>query len=77
MNINMHINFMESFKIKNDFIELNKLLKATGFCDTGGMAKMVIQDGLVHVDGETEYRVRCKIKKGQIISFEGQQVQVL
>lgn len=67
---------METFKIKNDFIELNKLLKATGLCDTGGMAKMVIQDGLVTVNGQFEYRVRCKIRKGQTVSFNGTDIEV-
>lgn len=58
------------FTLKNDYIELNKLLKATGLCATGGMAKIAIDEGLVKVDGKTELRKRCKIRKGQRIDFD-------
>ena len=53
------------FKLKNEYIELNKLLKATGLCATGGVAKVAIDQGYVKVDGETEFRKRRKVKKGQ------------
>jgi ribosome-associated protein len=59
------------FKLKNEHIELIKLLKATGVCSTGGMAKVVTEEGLVNVDGEVEYRKRRKIKKGQQVEFDG------
>lgn len=59
------------FTLKNEYIEMNKLLKATGLCATGGMAKVMIDDGYVKVDGETEFRKRCKLKKGQKVEFEG------
>ena len=64
------------FKLENDYIELNKLLKATGLCATGGMAKIAIDEGLVNVDGKTELRKRCKIRKGQSIDFEGDIINV-
>ncbi len=67
----------ESFKIKGEYIELTKLLKATGLCGTGGMAKLVIEDRLVKVDDETETRKRKKIKKGQKISFNGYTIEVI
>lgn len=59
-----------------DYIELNNLLKVTGLCDSGGRAKTVVADGLVKVDGQVETRKRCKIRTGQMVEFEGQQVQV-
>ena len=34
----------------NEYIELNHLLKIMGLCDSGGMAKAVIAEGLVKVD---------------------------
>ena len=64
------------FTLKNDYIELNKLLKVTGLCATGGMAKIVIDEGLVKVDGKTELRKRCKIRKGQRIDFDGDIINV-
>lgn len=63
--------------ITGEYIELLKLLKAAGLCTTGGMAKMAIEDGRVRVDGRTELRKRCKIRKGQTVHFDGDNVQVL
>jgi ribosome-associated protein len=64
------------FKIQGDYIELVKLLKVTGLCDTGGMAKIVIIEELVTVDGKVETRKRCKIRPGQVVGFDGQEVTV-
>ena len=64
------------FNLNNDYIELNKLLKVTGLCATGGMAKIVIDEGLVKVDGITEFRKRCKIIKGQRVDFDGDIIDV-
>ena len=68
---------MEEFKLeKDDYIELNNLLKVTGLVDSGGLAKSLIADGYVKVNGETELRKRCKIYPGMEIEFEGQKVTV-
>ena len=68
---------MENFNLDgHDFIELNSLLKLTGLCPSGGVAKMVIAEGHVSVDGQRELRKRCKIRSGQIIEFEGQKIAV-
>ena len=64
------------FKIDGTYIELIKLLKATGLCGTGGVAKMVVEDGLVTVDGEVELRKRCKIKSGQTVQFDGTVIEI-
>jgi ribosome-associated protein len=67
----------QEFEISSEYIELNKLLKARGLCDSGGSAKMVIKDGLVTVDGEIETRVRRKIKNEGIIQYNNQTLQVI
>jgi ribosome-associated protein len=68
---------VEEFELeKGDFIELNNLLKVMNYVESGGMAKAVIAEGYVKVDGEVELRKRCKIKRGQVVEFEGQQVIV-
>ena len=54
---------------QHNFIELHNLLKVTGICHSGGMAKMVISDGEVKVDGMVETRKRCKIRSGQRVKF--------
>ena len=65
-----------TFKIEGDYIELVKLLKITGLCDTGGMAKIVTAEGRVSVDNKTELRKRCKIRRGQVVAYDGHTVEV-
>ena len=60
----------------NAFIELDDLLKLTGLCDTGGMAKTAIADGRVKIDGTVELRRRCKIRAGQTVEFAGRTIAV-
>ncbi len=68
---------MEDFILKGtEFIELNSLLKITGLCESGGMAKAVIAEGRVKVDDKVELRKRCKIRKGQTVEFEGHRIIV-
>ena len=68
---------MEEFYLEdNEFIELNNLLKVMGLCESGGVAKMVISEGLVKVDVKVELRKRCKIRKGQLVEFEGHKIIV-
>ena len=68
---------MQEFDLQGkEYIELNNLMKITGLCNSGGMAKMLIADGLVKVDGQVELRKRCKIRKGQVVEFEGQEITV-
>lgn len=38
--------------IKPPFIKLEQFLKFAGIADTGGIAKMMILDGIVEVNGE-------------------------
>lgn len=68
---------MENFEIKDDYIELSKLLKASGLCDTGGQAKLLIDADLIYVNGETENRKRFKVKKGMTVSYDGREVKVV
>ena len=65
------------FVITDEYIELNKLLKASGVCGTGGQAKMIVEDGLVTVDDETETRKRRKIKDGMIVKYGAHRVKVV
>jgi ribosome-associated protein len=60
----------------NEYIELNNLLKVLGLCDTGGMAKAAIAEGLVRVNDIVELRKRCKLRKGDKVEFEGHEIIV-
>ena len=67
---------MGKFALSGDYIELSKLLKASGLCVTGGIAKNVIENGLVMVDGEVERRKGCKIRLNQKVEFDGHVIEV-
>lgn len=68
---------MEKFKLQNkEFIELNNLLKVMGLCESGGTAKAFIAEGRVNVNGNVELRKRYKVRKGDIIEFEGHKIIV-
>ncbi|PLX87271.1 MAG: RNA-binding protein [Desulfuromonas sp.] len=68
---------MSIFVLENqDYIPLNNLLKASGLCSSGGLAKRLIDDGLVAVDGQPETRKRCKVRAGQVVSFDGQDIHI-
>ncbi len=65
------------FPLRGEYITLDALLKATGLAPSGGIAKMMVADGLVQVDGREELRKTCKIRAGQVVSLTGARVRVL
>lgn len=67
---------MEIFKIKGEFIQLNQLLKALGWCENGADANMAIDTGRVKVNGVTELRKRNKIMAGFKVEYNGQTVTI-
>ncbi|KJS30222.1 MAG: hypothetical protein VR64_17190 [Desulfatitalea sp. BRH_c12] len=66
-----------TFQIEGEYIALNKLLKAAGLCTTGGMAKNVIEQGRVTVDGITELRIRCKLTKGRAVTLDDTTIDIV
>jgi len=69
-------NILEVYRLFGDYIELSKLLKSSGLCVTGGIAKNAIENGCVIVDGEVEYRKGRKIRQGQTVEFDGHFIEV-
>ena len=68
---------MTEFRLKDEYIKLGQLLKAAGLVGSGVDAKMVIQDGLVKVDGQVDTRRGRKIYEGMVVEFEGQQIKAV
>jgi len=62
--------------ISTEYIKLDQLLKFAGLTDTGGLAKEIIQQGLVKVNGEVCNMRGKKIRKGDVIIVEGYEVTV-
>ncbi len=63
-------------EIEDEFIKLDSLLKFSGLCDTGGLAKSVIKEGLVKVNGEVETRRGKKLYPKDEIEFDGNIVEI-
>jgi ribosome-associated protein len=68
---------MKEFKLKEDYIELIRLLKYVRIADTGGHAKILVDEGLVKLNGEVEHRKRAKVRAGDIVEAEGQIISVV
>lgn len=56
-----------NFKLEDDFIRLDDLLKLNGCVDTGGQAKMLIQGGGVTVSGEVCTMRGKKLRGGEVV----------
>jgi len=63
-------------QIREEYIKLGQALKAAGLVDSGVMAKDVILNGEVRVNGETELQRGKKLKDGDIVEFEGNQIKI-
>ena len=63
--------------IGTEFIKLESAMKLANIIPSGGTAKMVIQDGLVNVNGEVCTMRGKKLRGGEIVEFEGNQVKVV
>ena len=66
------------FKLQEgqDYIQLNNLLKTLQLAQTGGHAKILIQNGEVIVNGQVEYRVRKKLSPADVIEFEQHKITI-
>ena len=68
---------MLEFKLKEDHIELMKLLKLLRIAQTGGHAKIIVEEGEVVRNGEPEYRKRAKLVKGDVLEVMGETIKII
>ena len=68
-----------TFKLNNgeDYITLINLLKIKQLAQTGGHAKLIVDQGLVHVNGELETQKRKKLKSGDLIKIENKTIEII
>ena len=66
-----------TFELTTETIDLFKLLKAMNLVASGGEAKMVIAEGMVALNGETETRKRKKVSVGDVVTFCDMQIAVV
>ena len=67
----------KQIEITTEFIKLDSLLKFAGLVMTGGEAKEVVQEGYVSVNGEVCLMRGKKIRPGDTISFDGEELEVV
>ena len=60
----------QEFVLKGDYIRLDDLLKNVSAVNTGGHAKIVIQEGEVKVNGEVCTMRGKKMRRGDSAEFE-------
>lgn len=60
----------KDFILKGDYIRLDDLLKNVGVVNTGGHAKLVIQDGEVKVNGEICTMRGKKLHHADTVEYE-------
>ena len=67
---------MEVVKLRDEFIKLGQALKAAGLVDSGVMAKDVIQNGELQVNGEVDTRRGRKLYDGDEVLYQKQTIRI-
>lgn len=68
---------MKKIKIDTDYIKLDQLLKLADIAQSGGHAKLLVLSGLVKVNGVIAYERGKKLREGDIVVCEGQEIQII
>ena len=66
-----------SIRENDEFIKLGQAMKKAGLVDSGVDAKMVILEGQVTVNGQTELQRGKKLHDGDVFSYNGETVKVV
>ena len=62
----------ETVAIITEFITMDKLLKFSGVADTGGQAFLMVEDGIVKLNGKLVTEKRKKVCPGDVVNIEDQ-----
>lgn len=60
---------MKEVKINTDYIKLDQFLKLCNIAQTGGHAKLLIQDGQIKVNNNICYERGKKLRKDDIVEI--------
>jgi ribosome-associated protein len=67
---------MSEVAIRDDSIRLGQLLKLANLVQDGAMARMVIENGEVTVDGQVVVRRGVQVRPGSVVGYAGESVLV-
>ncbi len=68
---------MHQIKLREEYIKLGQALKAAGLVDSGVDAKIEIVEGQVKVNGVVEVQRGKKLHDGDIVEYQGEQIQII
>ena len=58
--------------IDTEYISMDKLLKFSGIADTGGQAFMMVEDGIITLNGVLVTEKRKKVRPGDVVNSDNQ-----
>jgi ribosome-associated protein len=59
-----------------EYIELIKMLKLLRIAESGGQAKLMVEDGEVTLNGTPESRKRAKLRPGDVVQIFGKKINI-
>lgn len=62
----------EKVAIITEFITMDKLLKFSGVADTGGQAFLMVEEGIVMLNGKLVTEKRKKVLPGDVVNIDNQ-----
>ena len=62
----------ETVEITTATITMDKLLKFAGVADTGGQAFMMVEDGVVRLNGQLVTEKRKQVRPGDVVNIDNQ-----
>ena len=62
----------ETIEITTATINMDKLLKFSGVADTGGQAFMMVEDGVVRLNGQLVTEKRKQVRPGDVVNIDDQ-----
>ena len=68
---------METIHIRDEYKKLGQAMKLAGMSGSGVDAKVVIQEGLVEVNGQVELQRGKKLRSGDVITYNGESVKIV
>lgn len=65
---------VQQVPIRDESIRLGQLLKLASLVQDGAMARMVIENSEVSVDGEVVVRRGTQVRPGEVVEYAGQRI---
>ena len=67
---------MQDVPISDDMIRLGQFLKLANLIDSGSDARILLEDGSVRVNGESERRRGRQLHRGDVVTIQDHHVRV-